>query len=65
MNKDVFDLKLGNNIYQVDYDHKTGMFTDKQNIQSSNNIIVCGLHSHYLNNNIINLKIYIWIQMKI
>ena len=27
MQKDVFDLKIGKNIYQVDYDHKTGNFT--------------------------------------
>jgi uridine kinase len=58
MNDDVFDLKLGNNIYQVDYDHKTGKFTDKQFIESKENIIVCGLHTLYLNDNIINLKIF-------
>jgi len=58
MTCDVFDLKIGNNIYQVDYDHNIGKFTDKQLIESKENVIVCGLHSLYLPNNIINLKIY-------
>lgn len=58
MQKDVFDLKLGHNIYQVNYDHKTGLFTDKECIESTPNLIVCGLHSLYLSSNIINLKIY-------
>ena len=58
MSNDVFDLKFGNNIYQVDYDHKTGKFTDKNLIESKDNIIVCGLHSLYLPNSVANLKIY-------
>jgi uridine kinase len=58
MQNDVFDLKIGKNIYQIDYDHKTGKFTDKILIESKENIIVCGLHSLYLKNNILNLKIY-------
>lgn len=58
MTEDVFDLKIGNNIYQIDYDHKTGKFTDKEIIESKENIIVCGLHSLYIPNNILNLKIY-------
>uniref|UniRef100_A0A6C0DIS8 phosphoribulokinase n=1 Tax=viral metagenome TaxID=1070528 RepID=A0A6C0DIS8_9ZZZZ len=59
MQQDVFDLIIGNNIYQVDYDHKTGRFTDRKLIESKENIIVCGLHSLYIEENIINLKIYI------
>jgi uridine kinase/glycerol-3-phosphate responsive antiterminator len=59
MTTDVFDLKIGKNIYQVDYDHKSGKFTDKELIESKTNIIVCGLHSLYLPDNITNLKIYI------
>jgi uridine kinase len=58
MQNDVFDLKIGNNIYQIDYDHKTGQFTDKELIESKENIIVCGLHSLYMSDNILNLKIY-------
>ena len=58
MSSDVFDLKIGNNIYQVDYDHKNGKFTDKELVESRENIIVCGLHSLYLPNSIVDLKIY-------
>jgi uridine kinase len=60
MNSDIFDLKIGKKIYHVDYDHSTGKFTDKQIIESKDNIIVCGLHSLYTNNdNVYDLKIYI------
>ena len=58
MQNDVFDLKIGNNIYQVDYDHANGKFTDSRLIKTTDNIIVCGLHSLYLSNTIIDLKIY-------
>lgn len=60
MNKDIFDLKIGKSIYQVDYDHKTGTFTEREHIKNANNLIVCGLHCLYnKNNEIYNLKIYI------
>lgn len=59
MNNDVFDLKIGNKIYQVDYDHKKGKFTDVEPIDSNDNIIICGLHSLYNNDYIIDLKIYL------
>lgn len=60
MQEDIFDLKIGKKIYQVDYDHKTGKFTDKQEIESVDNMIVCGLHSLYSDhNNVYNLKIFI------
>jgi uridine kinase len=60
MSQDIFDLKVGKTIYQVDYDHATGKFTDKEQIGSSDNIIVCGLNSLYLDNNhLFNLKIFI------
>jgi len=58
MSNDVFDLKIGKNIYQVNYDHCNGKFTNKEKIESTDNIIVCGLHCLYLPENIINLKIY-------
>jgi uridine kinase len=58
MTTDVFDLKFGNSIYQVNYDHVTGKFTDTEMIESKENIIVCGLHSLYIQKNLINLKIY-------
>jgi uridine kinase len=47
MKEDVFNLKVGKEIYQVDYDHSTGKFTEKQQIDPSNNLIVCGLHTIY------------------
>ena len=59
MNNDVFDLKVGNNIYQVDYDHNTGKFTDKQAIESKETVIICGLHTFYVSKNIIDIKIYV------
>ena len=55
MQKDVFDLKIGKNIYQVDYNHKNGKFTDEQFIESKDTVIVCGLHSLYNNNSNINI----------
>lgn len=59
MDDDIFDLKIGKQIHQVDYNHKTGKFTNKQVINPSNNLIVCGLHSLYnKDNSIYNLKIY-------
>jgi len=60
MNQDIFDLKIGNTVYQVDYDHKTGKFTEKETINSSDTVIVCGLHSLYTtDDNLYNLKIYL------
>jgi uridine kinase len=67
MNSDVYNLKIGNNIYQVDYDHNTGKFTDKQQIESKNNIILCGLHTLFSDkmNEIIDLKIFMDTERKI
>ena len=45
MQEDVFDLKIGNSIYQVDYDHVNGRFTEPEVINPAENLIVCGLHS--------------------
>ena len=59
MTTDVFNLKIGQNIYQVDYDHNTGKFTDNELIETAENIVVCGLHSLYIPDNIINIKIYV------
>lgn len=60
MSNDIFDLKIGKTIYQVDYNHDNGKFTEKEKIDTSDNIIVCGLHSLYSkNNNVYNLKIFI------
>lgn len=59
MNNDVFDLKIGKDIYQVDYDHNTGKFTEPEYIKYQDNIIICGLHTLYMSENIIDLKIYL------
>lgn len=60
MSEDVYNLKIGNEIFQVDYDHKTGKFTEKQKIIPNENIILCGLHTLYDTkiNNIIDIKIF-------
>ena len=61
MNKDVYNLKIGSEIYSVDYDHDTGKFTQEEKIVSKNNVILCGLHTLYSKktNDIIDLKIFI------
>jgi len=58
MNEDIFNLKVGNEIFQVDYNHNNGKFTDKQLINPANNLIVCGLHSLYGKHELFDLKIY-------
>lgn len=59
MNEDIFNLKVGKTIYQVDYDHNTGKFTQKEKIENSENLIVCGLHTLYKNSDsVYNLKIF-------
>lgn len=61
MYEDVYDLKIGNEIYQVDYDHSSGRFTQKEKIESKNNVIICGLHTMYENKikDILDIKIYL------
>jgi uridine kinase len=60
MSDDIFDLKIGKTIYQVDYNHSNGKFTEKEKIDTSDNLIVCGLHSLYNNNEgVYDLKIFI------
>ena len=59
MSEDIFDLKIGRSIYSVDYDHKNGKFTQKQKIENSKNLIVCGLHSLYdKSDSLYDLKIF-------
>ena len=61
MYDDVYNLKIGNNIYQVDYDHNNGKFTQKQEINSKENIIICGLHTLYDRKmkELVDIKIFI------
>ena len=61
MNEDIYQLKIGSDIHQVDYDHCSGKFTQKQKIENTKNLIVCGLHTLYQQNmnELLNLKIYL------
>jgi len=61
MYEDVYNLKIGNDIYQVDYDHHTGKFTSKEEIKSRENILICGLHTLYDNKmkELVDIKIYV------
>lgn len=58
---DVYNLKIGNEVYQVDYDHSSGKFTSKEKIKNENNIVLCGLHTLFDEdlNKIIDFKIYL------
>lgn len=59
MSNDLFDLKIGKTAYQVDYNHKTGKFTDQEKIENPDSIIVCGLHSLYSpNHEVYDLKVF-------
>ena len=59
MNEDIFNLKIKNDVYQVDYDHSTGTFKEPELLDQSDNVIVCGLHSLYsTDDRIYDLSIY-------
>lgn len=45
LSSDAYKLCLGQNIFQVDYDHSTGRFTEPQSIQPQKYTIFCGLHT--------------------
>ena len=60
MRDDVFDIFQGKNIYQVDYDHANGTFTNKELINSTDNLIVCGLHTIYNDNTLLNIFNMMW-----
>jgi uridine kinase len=61
LEEDTFNLKLGNNIIAVDYDHDTGHFTTPQTIEPKENILLCGLHTLYSKQlrDLSDLKIYV------
>jgi len=56
MKHDILTLVSGRSIYQVDYLHKNGKFSQKNEIHPAENIIVCGLHLVDVS---YDLKIYI------
>jgi uridine kinase len=61
LQEDTFNLKLGNDIFVVDYDHSTGKFTPSEKVEAKENIVLCGLHTLYHNKlrDIIDIKVYI------
>lgn len=61
MSEDVFQYKIGQDIYQVDYNHSNGKFTQKQKIENKKNLVLCGLHTLYQSNmnELLNLKIFL------
>lgn len=46
--KDIATLREGSMVRRVDYDHKTGRFTELKRIVPKQYIVLCGLHSLYL-----------------
>lgn len=58
MQQDILDLKSGNPIHEVEYDHSSGKFTDPRIESPADNIIVCGLHSFFTEGEVYDLKIY-------
>jgi uridine kinase len=61
LQEDTFNLKLGNDIFTVDYDHSTGKFTPIEKVEAKENIVICGLHTLYHNKlrDIIDIKVFI------
>lgn len=61
MSEDVFQYKIGQDVYQVDYNHSNGKFTQKQKIKNKKNLVLCGLHTLYQSNmnELLNLKIFL------
>lgn len=47
MNDDTYQLKMGQQIQQVDYDHSSGQFTSPSTIDSKPFMFLCGLHTLY------------------
>ncbi len=47
MGDDTYQLKMGQQIQQVDYDHATGRFTSPSTIESKPFMFLCGLHTLY------------------
>ncbi len=60
MADDLYCLKLGDDVYSVDYDHSTGRFTEPELIHSKPFLLLCGLHTMYSNKirDLSDLKIF-------
>jgi uridine kinase len=61
LENDTFNLKVGNTVLAVDYDHATGTFTPPQAVEPKENILLCGLHTLYTKQlrDLSDLKIYL------
>lgn len=46
--EDIRKLKRGNYVLRTEYDHNTGMFTERRKVNARKYIVLCGLHSLYL-----------------
>lgn len=57
---DLKQLRVGNPVKRVEYNHDTGKFTDAKKIKPKRYVILCGLHSLYLPQarKYLDLKIY-------
>jgi uridine kinase len=62
MEDDTYQLKMGEDIQQVDYDHSTGKFTAPQPIESKNFVFLCGLHTLYKETlrTLLDLKVFVY-----
>jgi uridine kinase len=60
LSTDAYNLRLGQDVFQVDYDHSTGKFTEPACVEAKHFTIFCGLHTLYLDSlrDIMDLKIY-------
>jgi uridine kinase len=58
---DTYQLKIGETIEIVDYDHTNGKFTSPMSIQPKNYVFLCGLHTLYKESmrNQLDFKMYI------
>lgn len=58
--EDISILRAGSMVTRVDYDHKTGRFTEQKRIKPKPYIILCGLHPLFLpkSREALDLKIY-------
>jgi uridine kinase len=60
MADDLYCLKLGDDVFTVDYDHTSGKFTEPTLINSKPFVLLCGLHTLYSNSlrSLSDLKIF-------
>ena len=64
---DLKQLRVGNSVKRVDYNHDTGKFTEARKIRPKRYVMLCGLHSLYLpqTRKYLDLKIYMDVDEKL